>query len=172
MRRYVLFAVAGLATILQGCNCAGREFTLTRTFSVHATSDDPLCQTNKLEVDLGKDQAFTDARAFISRVELRKLAVKVSNPKTRDDSVVTRAHGSVQVAASQTATTLTLGTYSDVPIAADSGQDITIDKAAADELARLALTSPNVFWITGQGCNDRVPAFYDFDVLLTLYAGL
>jgi hypothetical protein len=108
MRR-VLFVVFGFSMILEGCNCAGSEFTTRRTFSVHASASDALCQTERSEVNLGQDASFTDAKSFISRIELRKLSVQVTNPKTRDDSVVSKAHGSVQVSSSQTGTTLTLG---------------------------------------------------------------
>lgn len=172
MARQTWLAVAGLVLILQGCNCFGREFTKTLTFDVHATAEDPLCSKDFTEIDLGSDQAFQNVRQFVARFELRKLRVAVNDPKTREDSIAKLAHGSVQVAASQTSTTFTLGTYEAVEIKAGNGQDIAIDKAAQKELAKLALTSPNKFFIAAEGCNDAVPAFYTFDVTMTFYAGL
>lgn len=164
--------LAGLLLTLPGCNCFGRELTETFTFSVHAESTDPLCDTQRYEVNLGADDSFKSVKQFVKRVDVRKLEVAVNDPKTRDDSVATKAGGSVSVSDTENGTLFTLGTWEDVPIAVGSRQEIPVDATAEKELSRLIRTAPNTFWVTAQGCNDAVPAFYDFDVLLTVYAGL
>lgn len=164
--------LAGLLLSLPGCNCFGRELTETYSFSVRAEATDPLCATQKYEVNLGADDSFQSVKQFVKRVDVRKLEVAVTNPKTRDDSVATKAGGAVSVSGTEAGALFTLGTYEDVPLAASSRQEIPVDATAEKELSRLIRTAPNTFWVTAEGCNDAVPAFYDFDVLLTVYAGL
>lgn len=164
--------LAGLLLTLPGCNCFGREFTETYTFRVRAEATAPLCSTQQLEVNLGADESFNSVKQFVKRVDVKSLVVAVSDPKTREDSVVTKAGGSVSVSDLANGTLFTLGTYEDVPIAAGSRQEVAVDATAEKELSRLIRTAPNTFWVTATGCNDAVPAFYDFDVLLTVYAGL
>jgi hypothetical protein len=161
-----------LLLTLPGCNCFGREFTETFTYNVHAESTDPLCAKQQYEVNLGEDEGFKKVKQFVTRVDVRKLEVAVKDPKTREDSAATKAGGSVSVSDSESGTLFTLGTYGDVPIEAGSRQEIAVDATAEKELSRLIRTAPNTFWATAEGCNDAVPAFYDFDVLLTLYVGL
>lgn len=164
--------LAGLVLTLPGCNCFGREFTETYPFSVRAGPGDPLCAKQRLEVNLGADESFDSVKQFVKRVDVRTLEVAVTDPKTRDDSAATKASGSVSVSDTKNGTLFTLGTYGDVPIAAGSVRAIPVDAAAEKELSRLIRTAPNTFWVTADGCNDAVPAFYDFEVRLTVYTGL
>ncbi len=154
------------------CNCAGREFTVKKTFDVHGGPDDALCQTDRLVINLQDDSAFKDLKSNLGKVELRKINLKVTNPKTREDSLATKGNGKVRVANAETGAGTELGTYADVPITQDSTQDIPFDPAAASSLASLALNPPNTFYIEAEGCSDAVPAFYQFQVELTLYAEL
>lgn len=164
--------LAGLLLTLPGCNCFGREFTETYTFNVRAESTAPLCATQRLQVNLGADESFNSVKQYVKRVDVRKLEVAVTNPKTRQDSVATKASGSVSVSDTESGTQFTLATYGDVPIAAGSVREVPVDATAEKELSRLIRTAPNAFWVTADGCNDAVPAFYDFEVRLTIYAGL
>ncbi len=154
------------------CSCAGREFTVKRTFEVHGGANDALCQSDRIALNLADDSAFKDVKNNLGKVELRKIVVKVTNPKTRDDSKATKGNGHVRVANAETGTATELGTYTDVPIAQDSSQDIPFDAKAAATLASLALNPPNTFFIEAEGCSDAVPAFYQFQVELALYAEL
>lgn len=169
MRLLVVTAVMALAS---GCSCAGREFTLKRTFDVNSGPNDALCSTNRQVINLGEDSSFNSVKNNVGKVELRKLVVRVVDPKTASDSVATKANGKVRVSETMTGTGTEMGTYQDVPLEADASQEIAFDKAAASQLASLALNPPNTFYIESEGCNDKVPAHYKFQVELTLYAEL
>lgn len=172
MRRARLLAVVGAAVFINGCGCVGREFTFDRDFSVHAESAEALCQTDRFEVNLGADQAFANVKQYIGTLELRRLMVTVVNPKTRADSVARAASGTVRIDDPARSRVLDLGTYGNVPLVAGASQEIPFDKTAARTLARLALESPNTFTVEAEGCSDANPAFYDFRVELTIFAGL
>ncbi|MBL9038526.1 MAG: hypothetical protein JNG84_08450 [Archangium sp.] len=170
MRFHRAVVVLALAVVSQGCaGCIGKEFTISRTFNVHAESTDPLCSTDRQEINLGND--LNDVKGFISKVELRKIKVQVTNPKTRDDSVATKGNGTVFIASSATEPGTELSTYGDVDIVAGSERDIEINAATAATLSTLALNDPNTFFVESRGCSDANPAFYEFKVYLTLYAG-
>jgi hypothetical protein len=166
--KFVVIFVAALFCV--SCNCVGREFTIKKTFSVSSGPEDALCQDKRLEVNLADDSAFAGVKNNIASIEVRGVAVRVTNPKTQDDSKVTKAGGEVRIADSATGTATTLSTYGDVPVTAGSYKQIEFDKKAASTLATLALKPPFTFFIESHGCNDAVPARYDFDVELTLYA--
>lgn len=170
MRTSRLLFLFGLAVLGSGCNCLGREFTITRTFQVDSTGD-AVCSQWSETVNVADDSAFNDVKQFITKVELRKITVTVTDPKTDPSSVATKAHGSVKVGDASNANILTLGTYQDVPITQGSKQDIPFDAAAATRLANLVLNAPHTFTVDAEGCNDLNPAHYKFQVALTLYAG-
>jgi len=168
--RLVLFL--GVAALASGCNCAGREFTLSHTFHVHATADEAVCTTVRDQINVGDDPSFVAVKQFVGHVELRKLSVTVTDPRTDPSSVAATGNGSVRVADAAGSAALTLGTYGSVPITLNSTKDIPLDAAAAKKLADLVLTPPNTFFIEAEGCSDVNPAFYDFRVDLTVYAGV
>lgn len=170
MRLTLLFAFTAISAM--GCNCAGREFTVSKTFNVHGEATDPVCNSDRQVINVGDDAAFRDAKAFIGTVELRKLEGEITNPKTRADSAATKASGTVRIADSMTGTAIDLGTYGDVPITAGSKKTIEFDKKAAKRLAELVLQPPNSFSVESHGCSDANPAFYEFKVTLTIFAGL
>ncbi len=169
MRTSRLLFLFGLAVLASGCNCLGREFTITRTFEVNSTGDST-CSTFSDTVNVGDDPTFNDVKQFITKVELRKITVTVTDPKI-GESVATKAHGSVTVGDASNANLLTLGTYTDVPLTLNATQDIPFDAAAAANLASLVLNPPHTFTVNAQGCNDLNPAHYKFKVAVTLYAG-
>ncbi len=170
MRLTLLFALTAISAM--GCNCAGREITVSRTFNVHGETTDPLCNADRQVINLADDASFKDAKAFIGTVELRKLEGEITNPKTRADSAATKASGTVRIADSMTGTALDLGTYGDVAITAGNKTTIQFDKKSAKRLAELVLQPPNSFSVESYGCNDANPAFYEFKVTLTIFAGL
>lgn len=170
--RYRIAALAVLAAASTSCGVIGSEFTVKKTVGVHARDTDPTCQVDTLTYDLKEDKAFNDLRGVIGRVQLRKVHVEVVDPKTDPSSVATRAGGTLRVGATDTSTELVLGTWADVALAAGQGQDIAFDQAAADALTNLALHPPNVFTVESKGCADAVPAWFDFRVDLTLWAGM
>jgi hypothetical protein len=170
MKTARLLLSAGAFVFFGGCNCAGREFTVAKTFSVHSEAKDALCSTERLAVNLGEDKSFSDSKQFIGAVELRKVALTVTNPKTRTDSLAANGNGVVSISEQQTGSAIELGTYGDVPIADGSTKEIVFDKAAAKSLATMALRPPNTFYLEAKGCNDVNPAFYDFKVELTFFA--
>lgn len=169
MKLVLLFVVTLFAS---ACNCVGREFTIKKTFSVNAGPQDAVCQDKRLEVVLTDDKAFADVKNNIGSIEVRGVAVRIINPKTAEDSVVTKGSGEVRLSDSATGTATLLSTYGDVPITSGSYKQIEFDKAAAGTLATLALKPPFTFYLESHGCNDAVPARYDFDVELTLYASV
>jgi hypothetical protein len=164
------WAFVGLVGVAGGgCNCVGREFAVQKTFTVDSHSD--LCATAQKTINLQDDSAFSQMKGNLGKVELRKVTVVIGKPQA--ESVATVGHGSVSVqGTSEGSVVAELGTYADVPISEGSRQDIEFDRGAAGQLADLALKPPNSFEVIAQGCNDRVPALYDFDVILTLYAEL
>jgi len=169
MRWYLVLGV--LSGAISGCNCAGREFTVSKTFSVTQGSEDAVCASRSKTINLQDDSAFNSLKGNIGKVELRKVVVAIVNPKTRDDSVATTGHGTVSVKGSSEGSVVAqLGTYADVPIAVGSSQDIAFDAGAAKALSSLALNPPNTFDIVVEGCSDKNVAFYDFRVDLTFYA--
>jgi hypothetical protein len=170
MRTDRLLLLLGTAIIGSGCNCTGREFNISRTF--HVTATDGLCQSYSDTINVGADSTFSQVSSFVTRVELRKLSVTVTKPKTDPSSVATLASGTVRVADANNGSAVELGTYGQVPITQDSTKEITFDAAAASNLANLVLHPPHTFTVQGQGCNDATPAFYDFRVDMTVYAGI
>jgi hypothetical protein len=170
MRTHRLLLLLGTAIVGSGCNCTGREFTISRTF--HVTATDGLCQDYTDTINVGADANFSAVSSFVTRVELRKLSVTVTNPKTDPSSVAALASGTVRVADANNSSPLDLGTYGQVPITLNSTKEITFDAAAATNLANLVLHPPNTFTVRAHGCNDATPAFYDFRVDMTVYAGI
>jgi hypothetical protein len=170
MNRTIL-TLAVTALLASGCSaCAGKEFTVKKTFSVHASATDPQCDVDLREQNMGNDQAFMDLQQYISKIELKKVTISVANPKTSEESVATSGWGEVRISANQSDTALTLAVYDPFPIVAGSTRDITFDQPTADKLSELILQPPHVFWLGSFGCSDANPAFYDIQVALTLYA--
>jgi hypothetical protein len=169
----LMFVLGVLGGAVSGCSCAGKEFTVKQSFAVASGADSALCTTNRQTVNLQEDSAFDSLKSNIGKVELQKLVVTILDPNTNGQSVATTGTGAVKVSAlSQGAVVADLGTYSAVPIAAGSTQNITFDPAAASALATLVLDPPNSFDVIADGCNDRVPAFYTFEVVMTFFAEL
>jgi hypothetical protein len=151
--------------LVTACNI-DQPITKRATFSVNSESE--LCTTSKKVIDLGDDETFTKYRDQIKSVELQDVTVKITNPKTRDDSAATKAGGTLSLSADEAGTPLTLATYQDLALTAGNSQEITFDGAAATEMARLILDPPNTFYVHSNGCADAVPAFFDFEVAMTL----
>lgn len=164
-----LLAVGALLA-LGGCPCIGSEFTTSRTFSVHASAEDAPCSSDRVEVKLLEDKTFSDLRQYLGGVELRRVVVTVVNPKTREDSAATLANGTVRIASDVGGAALVLSTWGDVPVTQDATKDIPFDAATAATLSSLVLNPPHTFVVEGEGCANRVPAFFDFKVELTFYA--
>ncbi len=164
--------VSALSLLGSGCGVFGKDFTVRRMVSIHASATDPTCQDDKLTVNLGDDKAFNDVKGNLYSLELKRVFVEVADPKTNPDSMATKANGAVSVSASLSGDALTLATYKDVPLNKGEFQEISFDKSAAKNLTDLALHAPNTFFITSHGCADAVPAFFDFNVGMTFYATL
>ncbi len=165
-----LAAMSALSSLLLGCGVFGSDFTVRHTVDIHSASTDPLCQSDTLTFNLADNQTFRDLKGNLYSLELKKLRVEVVNPKARDESLATQAHGQITVSAALTETGVTLGTYQDVPLEQGAAQEIVFDKSAAKTLTELALHAPNTFFIDSNGCTDAVPAFFDFEVTMTFYA--
>lgn len=165
--------LASLAAVALSCGewGVGEEFTIKKVVSIH-TGTDATCQVDLLRYDLSKDEAFARLRTLIGYGELRRVAVEVVNDRTDPTSVATLASGTLRIGADETSTELVLGTWGEVPVVNGSGKEIAFDHAAADELIKLALRLPNTFAIRSEGCVDQVPAFFDFRIDLTFFAGL
>lgn len=168
-RSMLPLAVAALAMSCGACG-VGEEFTLKQTIHMH-TGSDSRCQVDLLTYNLNEQEAFARLRTFIGYVEVRRIGVEVTNEKTDPASVATTARGNLRVGAEASSTELLLGVWEDTPIVNGTTREVAFDQAAADEFARLALQSPNDFTIRSEGCVDEVPAFFDFRVDLTLFAG-
>lgn len=172
-RAHWLMVLGVLGGVVSGCNCTGREFTVKRTFSVTQEVESAACATESRTVNLQDDAAFSDLKNNLGKVELRKVVVTIVNPKKRDDSVATTAHGTVSVKGSSEGSVLAeLGTYAPMPITAGSTQNIDFDSDASSTLASLALNPPYTFDVVVEGCSDKTTAFYDFEVALTFYVEL
>lgn len=170
MLKNVSFVVAAAAAFVLTACSPGRDFTVKRTISVKATSDK--CQVDKLVYNLGDDAAFATVKKNIGKVEVKKLAIRISNPKTRPESVATLANGEVHIGPVGETPTVLLSTYGDVPVEKDAYKEIPVDAEGAKTLTNLALKGTNAFEIQWRGCADQVPAYFDFDVEMTLFASL
>jgi hypothetical protein len=169
-RSVLLGALAALAVSCGECG-VGEEFTVKKVVGIH-TGTDETCQVDVLSYDLAQDETFARLRTLIGYGELRRVAVEIVNERTDPTSVATLASGTLRIGADETSTELVLGTWGEVPIVNGSGKEIEFDRAAADELIKLGLRLPNKFTVHSEGCVDQVPAFFDFRIDLTFFAGL
>ncbi len=171
--RSVVRAVLSVSLLLAtSCGLAGKEFTVKRVVNVHASATDPLCTEGKVTFNLSEDKAFNDLKANIGSVQLRKVRVLIANPKTDASSVATKADGELRVSVADSDAGLLLGTFGGVALTADNAQEVTFDAANAKTVIDAALNPPHTFYVKAKGCADAVPAFFDFAVEMTVYAGL
>ncbi len=165
-------ALAALLFLSTSCGLAGKEFTVKRVVHVQAAGTDPTCREATATFNLSEDKAFNDLKANIGGIELRKVRVVVTDPKTNAESLATKASGELSVKVGQSDAALSLGTFDALALTADSAKEISFDAANAKKVVDAALNPPNTFLVGAKGCADKVPAFFDFAVELTIYASL
>lgn len=164
--------VAATITLSSSCGLIAKDFTIKRVVHVHGSASDPTCQDDRITFNLAEDDAFNDLKGAIGKLELRKAVVRITNPKTAEESVATMANGTLGIATTQEGASVEFSTFTDVPLTTDASQELTFSVEGASAVIDAALNPPNTFYVTSHGCADAVPAFFDFQVEFTFHASM
>lgn len=162
MRHLQTLGLVAVAALFAGCGPYDVPVTRTLPFSVAAV--DATCDSTQQFFDVSQDEDFQDNKSRISRIEIDAMILRITDPKTQPESVATKAHGSVRIAATSTGTPVKLGTYADVALVQDATRKIVVDEAGANRLVQLIQDPPYKAWVFAEGCVDQVPAYFDFEI--------
>jgi len=153
--------------VLASCGAISRDFSTTKTVTVNLGEGAALCHLEQLTYDLSKEQAFNDLKGLISTLDLKKITVRVKEPKLSDTSVAKTVGGTLKVSSLADASDqVVLGTYASMPLVVGESVEVVLDEAASKKLEDLALGSASTFYIEAAGCVDAVPANFSLEMEL------
>jgi len=161
-----LLSVAFAAVLLTTTGC-GISGTTTKKLTFHVNAETDPCGSDSEELDLGGEDFFNDYKDKIDSVTVKSAKITIVNPKTREDSVATMAHGTVSIQETSTDEKATFSTFSDVALTQDNSADLSVEPEASTRVSKAVLKEPHKLLVTAEGCADAAPAYFDFELEVT-----